>query len=50
MRALSVPFAPYITKMSPINQNGDEYEIEGLAADFLLNLQVVLENNSIWKP
>ena len=51
LRTLTLKYAPYITELIPINEAGDEYEFEGLAADFFYNLQSILNfTSTITKP
>ena len=51
LRTLTLKYAPYITELIPINKAGDEYEFEGLAADFFYNLQSILNfTYTITKP
>ena len=51
LRTLTLKYAPYITELIPINEAGDEYEFEGLAADFFYNLQSILNfTYTIMKP
>ena len=51
LRTLTLKYAPYITELKPINEAEDEYEFEGLAADFFYNLQSILNfTYTITKP
>ena len=42
LRALTLKYPPYVTRLTPINEAGDEYKFEGLVADFFHNLQTIL--------
>ena len=40
----AVPYKPYITRMNPINVEGDVFEMDGLFAEIWFNLQVSIHS------